>query len=169
MIIAFIGKMGSGKTLSMTYYAYQYFMQGQKIYANYGLKFDHEKVNYEMIKNLDIEFQDSVICLDEIHVFIDSRASMSKRNKIVSYFITQSRKRNLIFMYTTQHIGQVDLRLRNNTDYFFSCSTTVHENKLYIKQQLSDPYGAVKNMTLKAEDVFQLYDTHEIVDPFEDG
>jgi DNA replication protein DnaC len=168
MIIGFTGAMGSGKTLSMTYYAYKYYKSGSTIFANYGLLFPHKDIDYEKIKALDVEFQNSVLCLDEIHVFIDSRSSMSKVNKVVSYLITQSRKRNIILMYSTQHIGQVDLRLRSNTDYFISCKQIEQHRKLYIVQSLVTWSGAHNKMYLDASKVFKLYDTHEIVNPFHD-
>lgn len=167
MIIAFVGKMGSGKTLSMTKFVYDYYKRGCSIYANYGLKIPYEQVDYEKIKNLSEDFQNSVLCLDEIHVFIDSRASASDINKRVSYFITQSRKRNLVLMYTTQKFNQVEKRLRENTDYMVECSKTVKNGKMYIRCNMTDTDGKSKKFTIDAADIFKLYDTHEVVNPFE--
>jgi hypothetical protein len=160
--------MGSGKTLSMTYFAHKHYLKGIEIFANYGLLFPYKPIDYEKIKNLDVEFENAAVCIDEIHVFIDSRSSMTKVNRMVSYWITQSRKRNIkAFMYSTQHIGQVDKRLRDNTDYFVLCKRIIHHNKMYISMTLQNWEGKRKKLTLEAEKVFKLYDTRQIVNPFE--
>lgn len=170
MIIGFVGKMGSGKTLCMTMLAHWYYTKGSEIFANYSLKFPYKSIDYNKIKGLDIEFQNSVLLLDEIHTFIDSRASMTNRNKAVSYFITQSRKRQLIFMYTTQRWGQVDVRMRNNTDYVFKCRKTESENKknVYINIEMYNYDGKMRRLKIRANPYFNLYDTTQIVNPFED-
>lgn len=166
MIIGFVGKMGSGKTLAMTKFAHDYFKQGCKVYANYGLKFAHHKLNYEDIKSMSEDFIHSVMCLDEIHVFIDSRASMRSVNKQVSYFITQSRKRNLVFMYTTQKFGQVDKRLRQNTDYLIECKKLMKGEQVFIRCNMVDSYDKKRKFSIHANPIFKLYDTHEVVNPF---
>jgi len=168
MIIGFIGKMGSGKTLCMTKFAHEYFQKGNKVYANYGLLFEHEKVKYSDIKNMSKDLIKSVICLDEIHVFIDSRSSMKAVNRQVSYFVTQSRKRNLILMYTTQKFGQVDKRLRENTDYVIKCSNKKKNGQLFIRCHMIDSDDKERKFTINANKIFGMYDTHEVVNPFED-
>jgi hypothetical protein len=71
-------------------------------------------------------------------------------------------------MYSTQHLGQVDKRLRDNTDYFYICKKRIaKDGNLYIMQTLITYDGGHKKLMLPAKEVFDLYDTHEIVNPFD--
>lgn len=112
IIIAFVGTVGSGKTLSAVYEAYKYYKyKGYTVYSNIGLKFPHIKLNRKTLDALIKEkkgLQDAVLLMDEVHISVDSRSSMSKRNKAISYFVLQTRKRNVRLLYTTQHLHQVD-------------------------------------------------------------
>jgi len=69
----------------------------------------------------DVQLRKAVLILDEVHVYIDSRSGMSKKNVILSYFVLQTRKRDVRLLYTTQFIDQVDKRLRQPTEVFVQC------------------------------------------------
>lgn len=169
MIIGFVGKVGSGKTLLMTYFLYKYFNRDWRIMTNYGLKFKHQKAIFETFQDLHIDLKHVGLGIDEIHLWMDSRTSMKKRNRVFSYFITQSRKRNLIFYWTSQRFGQVDKRLRENTDYLFSCKKVKRGNTVYIKATMTDmDNGKTRKVVVRGNPIFDLYDTHEIVNPVED-
>jgi hypothetical protein len=104
LISGLIGRMGSGKTLSCVRYAYQYWKQGYKIYSNINLKFPYTPYNIQDLINWtsnDYDLQKSIILLDEAHIFLDSRNSANKRNKIISYFLLQTRKKGELY---TQNI-----------------------------------------------------------------
>lgn len=114
MIHVFIGNLGSGKTLSMVYHGYKEFLKGRKIYSNFNLDFEHEKLTFKMIKDYvktSNQLKNCVLLLDELHILIDSRSSF--KNKLLTYFILQTRKRGVDLYGTTQFFGQVDVRLRN--------------------------------------------------------
>lgn len=167
MIIAITGSMGSGKTLLATIFAHKYFSEGSTVYANYGLSFKHEPLRMEDISNCDFDFNNALLVIDEIHLFMDSRQSMTKNSRIISYFITQSRKRNLILVYTTQQSGQVDKRLRSNTDYFIKCENLSPPNAkkdVYIRWTINDMEQHKMSFIFKADPYFELYDTHQVVD-----
>lgn len=167
MIIAITGSMGSGKTLLTTALAYQYYNQGSVIYANYGLKFPYKPLKMEDISNCDFDYSNALLIFDEIHLFMDSRTSASKKNRIISYFITQSRKRNIVLIYTTQQSHQIDKRLRSNTDYFISCENLSPKNSkedVFIKWTLNDMDQHRKTFVFKADPFFNLYDTHQMID-----
>jgi len=166
MIIAITGSMGSGKTLLASALAYKYFSQGSNIYANYGLKFKHSPLMMSDISDFSFDFSNALLVIDEIHLFMDSRQSATKTNRIISYFITQSRKRNLVLVYTTQQSNQVDKRLRNNTDYFIKCEnlTPGAKKDMYIKWTITDMENNSKKFVLIADPYFDIYDTHQIID-----
>lgn len=182
MIIAFIGGIGSGKTLSMTRYALEEYKRGKTIFTNYRLEFPKDRLYGKVVK-LDMKFFEdytqskfelinSVILIDEAHVFFDSRNAMLKKNKIFSKFVTQSRKRSVDLLYTTQDIspeifklsGQVELRLRKLTDYIIFCEKYKEKNIVFIKQHVYDSalYERYADI-FYGQSFYQYYDTNEIV------
>jgi DNA helicase HerA-like ATPase len=158
--------MGSGKTLFATALARHYHKNGSTIYANFGLKFPFKPLTMKEISDFNFDFNNSVLIIDEIHLNIDSRSSMSRKNKIISYFITQSRKRNIILIYTTQNAHQIDKRLRTNTDYIIQCRNLTPKAKkdVYIEWTITDPNDQTRTFIMKADPIFKLYDTHQIID-----
>jgi len=91
---------------------------------------------------------------------------MTKKNKIISYFITQSRKRNLVLLYTTQQSHQIDKRLRSNTDYFIKCENLTPNAKkdMFIRWKINDMEGHEKSFIVRGDAYFKLYDTHQMID-----
>lgn len=197
MIVGFIGSKGSGKTLTMMKYAYKKQRKGYKIYSNMsGLSFPHELVTIEDIKaytSSSKQFHKCIFLIDEIHVWIDSRSAGKGRNRIFSYFVTQTRKKNVDLYYTTQFPRQTDIRIRMNTDM---CVKNKSKSLVY-KTPTSKPIVKVNFMPegteyavhtwifneiiefdtdtdkiLKkkyyANDYFDLYDTREVIRPLDD-
>lgn len=124
VVVGFVGPMRSGKTLSMTIEAYKQFLKGRKVYSNYKLSFPYEDVDDQLLgavtkDNKTGEFDGAVVMLDEVHVYMDSRISSHKKNRLLSYFITQSGKLDSLVLWSSQYFGQVDKRLRLNTQVLF--------------------------------------------------
>jgi len=137
----FIGSMRSGKTLLMTRELYKEYLEGKKIFSNYWLSFPHTILDIndldDAIKRQDTsEYDNSVIGLDELHVYLDARTSGAKRNRITSYFMTQSGKMNCRILWTSQFLRQVELRVRYNSNYLNSCKRFVIKNgkKIFLAQ-----------------------------------
>jgi len=178
-VIAIVGGMGSGKTLLMTYLAYQDFLKKRSVFSNYGLSFKHDKFNKEFLMNYtDGEGLNScTICADEFHIFMDSRNHALKSNKLISYMINQCRKRSVDFMFTTQSIDQVDVRLRRACTLFAFpemyvdgvrwMSTDKVPKKAKVSLLVKYVFRAGGSMVKhyhNMESVFKLYNTDEIVD-----
>jgi hypothetical protein len=172
MILIYVGTMGSGKTLSMVREAYNYYQQGYRILSNMNLNFDYEPISSVDIMNFakkKTALYNTVILIDELHIFMDSRRAVSKKNLMSTYFITQTRKQKVKLLGTTQHRHQIDRRVRDNTDCFIDCEKVelpllykggkeilliinhVNTRKRYEKVSfVGNPY-------------FNLYDTEEII------
>lgn len=188
--IAFIGSQSSGKTLSMVYYAYAKHLQGYDIYSNLKLNFPFkiftQKELIEYTKNQK-QFNKSVFLIDEAHLFFDSRSGMSNKNKVMSYFITQTSKRDCELYVTTQRFNQLDLRFRENCDYNIYCDrhlkikdeyfiipktmkrklTDYFNQRLYIINVIYDNQeqnlNSINKVYIKASPIFNLYDTKELI------
>lgn len=176
MILAFLGTRGRGKTLSLVKEAYDYYRKGYSIHTNIKLNSDYFKTWHwltgkqliDYVKG-EKQFKKAFFLLDEVHVYMDSRSGMSNKNKIISYFVLQTRKRNVKLGYTTQFYHQVDKRLRDPTEIKVICnnyqidSGQMQNNIVYDLCE-----GKVFQDRFMGSDYFEYYDTNEIVNPFKD-
>lgn len=174
MIIGIIGGIGSGKTLTMTYHLYKDHLKKRKIYANYGLKFEYQQLTGAFFRDYaksGFDLMNSSIGLDELHVFLDSRNAMSNKNKMMSRFITQSRKRGVDMYYTTQDLnhesfarsGQVDLRLRKLTDMLIHCKYRKYNGKHLVVNDIMFNGKRIKKV-IDCTKIIDKYDTYQIID-----
>lgn len=180
MLWVAIGNQGSGKTVFLIKEAYEYFKKGFKIYSNIHLKFKYEKLNYEKI--IKCEYHDCIILLDEIHLLLGSRTSMSKKNDaITTSFCSQLRKQNVTILASSQRLGKIDKRLRSELTFLIECDRYVFQNNQFIYKAYDDRTTDKNTPTFIkctvtdvnteqsvkhyfcANEYFNLYDSHEIV------
>lgn len=121
MIIGWVGDFGSGKTGGMTHRLYQKSLAGSRIATNYGPTFEDEPITSRILQLMPESLSNMVMGVDEIHIFLDSRSTGKKKQKEITYFILQTRKRKVELNFTTQHRMQVDIRLRLHTDIWIEC------------------------------------------------
>ena len=91
MLHAIVGKMGTGKSVLQSYYAYLAYLRGQTIYANYTLFFEHEKLNVD--KLLTKKLRNVFIGIDEADKYFTKMRASSKNVQNMQMFLMQSRKR----------------------------------------------------------------------------
>lgn len=158
----------------MVLFGYLFFKSGKKIMSNLKLSFKHEIINPKDIIELSPNLINSVILLDEIHMIADSRVSGKFQNRAMSYFVLQSRHRSCHVLYTTQFSGQVDKRVRQNTDIKVICENLhidsdndgkVDTFRLVIQDRRTFPY-TINSYTLYGKPVWEMYNTDFIIDPF---
>jgi len=174
MIIGVIGDRGSGKTLFMTREAFLNYCKSRYIYSNYHLKFPKvlfknlhkpKLIDDEFLSNYRSELFNICLFLDEIYIYIDARASMTRANKIWSYFFNQTRKRGVDLYYSTQFFSQVDKRLRFNTEMFIIPKVVKKDGKQYIVINMyTRELKLIRRYMFKAETYFNMYDTNEVID-----
>jgi len=188
VLIGFVGEMRSGKTLFMTIALYEDWLDKKQILTNYSLNIPYNELTVDMIEDSikydesDL-FTDKSIGIDEIHLWMDARTGSAKRNRLLSYFITQSGKLDTKIYWTSQFLRQVDVRLRANTSILYKTSRYILKNgqKIYLSQNdkrtdfyidadkyilKETPRGMrwvyEKTLTLKnAKSYFKLYDTKQ--------
>ena len=174
MIIGYIGTRGRGKTLSVVREAYEHYLKGYTIYSNIKLNKKYFKT-YQQISHSDIigwvegdvQFKKAFFILDEVHVYLDSRMGMSKKNVIFTYFILQTRKRNVRIGYTTQFYDQVDKRLRQPTEILIQCQNYKSDAQVYQSNEVLEKETGRKFLdNFLANTYFGYYNTDEIVNPF---
>lgn len=173
MIVGIEGGLGAGKTALMSILLKTDFERGFQVLANYWLNFKHKELDILNLLDKKANLKDVSIGIDEITVFMDCRTSGSKLNRIISYFILQSRKRNVTLYYTTQDFNMVDLRLIKHTHIQVFCNNLFDENgqqldaiKKYVVLDLRNPRNPVTNsFYLDISPIFSFYDTDEVINP----
>ncbi len=171
MIMGLISPKGEGKTVTMVKFMLEGVLKNRKIMANmYELEIPYQELHDDFFRNFSkYPINNCLLCIDEIHIFVDSRSAMSKRNKLLSYLFTQTRKRDTTLVYTTQFFHQIDRRLRDNTDIFIRCRKQIVKDKngnelVYIYLIC---YSRITNQVTRfkflANPLFKFYKTSEII------
>ena len=169
MIIVIDGNRGQGKTLTAVKECYLFGLQGYTIYSNLELNFPDkniivkpyklkEMIGYAEDKN---ELRKAVVLMDEMHIALDSRTSMTKRNIIISYFLLQTRKRDVHIIGTTQYLHQIDKRVRSTAEMFISSKFIKREDKVLNRIFYNN---IVSYRSFKASTYYGYYDTNKIID-----
>jgi hypothetical protein len=165
--IAIIGDTGAGKTLSMLKIALQYQQDGMTIFSNFKLiGVDYTPITFDDIIDFPEYLHDGVILLDEGHIGVDAYNFFSKKVKDITKFTTQTRKRKLIMIYTTQVFTQVAKRLRDLTNYIIECKETVTKGVIYARifdRSKINNGGYLKAFYIDGRPLFDKYDTDEII------
>ena len=124
MITTLEAVQGGGKSLTACALVHTDFLQqGRKVISNTWLNFPHQKfdLRYFLEHIEDEELTNCCLWLDEMYQLLDSRTSQGKINKLLTYFIVQTRKRNVDLYVCTHHIDHVDKRLRRAVDVRGTC------------------------------------------------
>lgn len=119
--ILFEGSQGTGKSLCAVAMAYEQYESGRKVISNNHLNFPytHFDIAYfveQMSNQEDQGLENCILLLDEAYQYMDSRLSQTKINKLFTYFIVQTRKRDVDLYVCTHHIDHLDVRLRRAID-----------------------------------------------------
>lgn len=174
-VIAFVGKPRTGKTLGMTFKAYEDYSNGYEIFSNYQLMFTHTKM--DVYKMLDIPFEDvdrhpKTLCIQEADKIFDSRRSMRSENVLLSSLTGQSGKRNLNIYYDTQFWYRIDKALRDVTEYIVSTSAMVDSRTkipIAFTQEWIDTYDmSSRIITIPAfllKPYYSMYNSYEATRP----
>lgn len=117
--------MGNGKTLTAVTLSYlEHTKNGKQVIANTHLTFPYTQFNREwFLENLateEGELHDCVLILDETYLYMDS-SHRSKSARLFTYFVGQTRKRNVDLYICTHHIDVIDKRIRRAIDVRGTC------------------------------------------------
>ena len=145
MIIVYVGTVRQGKTLGAVIELKKFYDNGYIIYSNTWLSFPYKVLTLEYLFDIvekELNLPDRcVFFIDEIHIWLDSRVGVSKRNRIVSYFLLQTGKLGidtdfgLILLATTQFTHLIDKRLKDLIDILAECEKITYRGKKFFKQE----------------------------------
>ena len=162
MILGIVGNIRTGKTLLCTLLGYTMSILGFDVYSNYSTTFSK---NISALDILDFNIDNGVILLDEVGTLIDSRNN-SLANRLFSYFLNQSGKRDVHIIYTSQYRKLYDLRLDSITHILYKTNRTP-DGFNYQKYKNEDK-GLVykRDISLSEEQAkpfYKLYETKEVI------
>lgn len=169
IVMAFVGRMGSGKTLNMTKWAIIFAqLSNRQIYANY--KINHPQAHYfKSYKELN-DVHNAIICYDEISVDHDSRSWDSKGQQQFTHWFLQTRKLHCSFFYTAQRVNSLEKRIRENTLYLIKCTKKIVANRPNFYEDLFDTQEGfemaihLKKFVLTTPQlIYRFYNTDEII------
>ena len=177
-----VGEQGSGKTAFITKLAIDNLKdRNYRIFSNYtffninykkitlGNQKEKEKGAIDILETLDKDknyFNNSIVCLDEIHIYLDAYDYFKKNNRRMQTFFSQLRKRNILLLATSQDIMNVDIRVRRQTRNFFEMeqiSNDIFEVTTYKMLEAYYPTMISKYRVILS-DYFKFYDTNEIIE-----
>lgn len=163
LLICILGNTGSGKTLLLVYFATKIKRQ---IQSNFKIKIK----NYNKLKliNLINLPTNSDIFIDEAYTWVESRVSSKHLNRYLSYIVFQSRKRTIDIYTTAQMFSTIDVRFRNQSDILILAQKI--KNKGYKYKIYNKRTNFITEFILsfkKAEKLYKLYDTYQIIEPYE--
>ncbi len=173
----YTGRRGCGKTTTLVKDAYAFSCQGWEIITNMNsLSFADDVLdNEEILGLLETNRNNFVIVIDEIQTFIDSRRSMRKRNTEFAYFLQQIRKRNVIILGTTQFARRVDVAFREHVDIVAKPQYLEEYPVVMVEYYdrtatedvffLQDDKPAVVAVLFDPRQVYELFDTEEVITP----
>ena len=173
-----IGRQGSGKTAFITKLLVDNYSSDKKVYSNYSLfGIDYEKITFDNKRNknaidiLDVikdkpnYFNNSIMLLDEIHLYFDSRDFMKHNNRIIQNFFSQLRKRNILLLATTQYILHLDIRIRRQALAVFQM-TNLKDGIFRVDVHEIDGYytSFIRTELVNLNSYFKYYDTNELIE-----
>lgn len=166
-LMVFSGPLGSGKTLGMSLMAQHYRLKsGCTLFDNYGLSNSNLFTSFKQFDEV-AQQQSSIICLDEAHTDLDSRASTTNVSRYMTHVIFYLRKMRSTMFLTTPMFENLDSRVRMLTDIYVH----VEKDKSRFKYHMYDVQAGrkLKTMTINKEKAFSVkaYDTHKMVIPME--
>ena len=173
-----IGRQGSGKTAFITKLLVDNYTSDKRVYSNYFLfGIDYQKITFDNKKNknaIDIlkvisenpdYFNNSIMLLDEIHIYFDSRDFMRQNNRIIQNFFSQLRKRNILLLATTQYILHLDVRIRRQALAVFQMAN-LKDGIFRVDVHEIDGYytSFIRTELVNLNDYFKFYDTNELIE-----
>lgn len=202
MNIGIHGDERSGKTTLATWLALQSWALGKTIYANFGLYFgertldDGSVINtlepfgldpdaHEPPHKLDMgvllsrDLRSCEIFIDEAHGWFDCRNSPSLGNRVMSWFLLQSGKRDINIYYIAHDPSMLDRRIYRNLKVQFYCdwmgdirhprrTDYIHVYMLARNISQVPPLSEFSIRKPKLEWLFNMFDTRELI-PIDPG
>lgn len=177
-VYCYVGKQGSGKTYSVIEYLLE--NKNKKIYSNVksikGLQYTYI-ANFNDLLNIENDTDSNIVIFyDEIFSALTKQDKMSKE---VLSFLSQMRKRKIIFLTTAQEWLEINITLRRYVRFQIDCNIfnipfikksflikTFHDGELIHWDNLENDYVSPileKTISKMNISIAESYDTFETI------
>jgi len=170
-VVGYYGSIGSGRTLGAVIQIVKELKSGKydRVISNLKLNgLPSEPLTLEALFTEGKMPCNKVIFIDNADItWLDSRASMSRVNKLMSYFMAQSRIRNNKVIFTAIDPRNIDIRIRHQT-VFLRCSYEKNRSPRFTLGRIHSNGDTIVYQHIRREQkYFKYFDTLEIPDrPF---
>lgn len=171
-LVAVLGDVGTGKTVTLTALADTYAKAGYNVFTNFTLNgISHTKVTFKEVIEFADHIEGGVLLLDEGHIGMDSKAFWTQLSRDMNKFITQRRKREISMYITTQNFMSLTKSVRTLANYVMECSYLEHTKKsgevvhvVQLDNRDRDTFELLTTKQYIATPYFDKYDTNEIIE-----
>lgn len=119
MIEGFIGRPGSGKTMTLTRRAIREARRGRQVFANYVI----DEPNCWRFRPVDLmDLPPGVIVIDEAHLWFPARMALKLPPEWLA-MLSQTRKNGWDMLWAAQHENRVDRVLRDVSNWLWLCDS----------------------------------------------
>lgn len=116
------------------------------------------------IEHIDQLFQGVVMLMDELHVAARAYNHLSTASQVLSNFISQVRKRDIFFLYTTQKFTKVVKQIRDETNFVNKLEKSIHgDSVVKIDLITMHPEELINTRYMDISYVYKLYNTKEVI------
>lgn len=147
MLEVILGGRGHGKSAYATWRAlYDHQIRGKKIYSNFWINIPHALPN---LNNPKEDIQNASVIFDEAYISVNARLSMSKANRLINYFVFQSRKVDVDLYFVVQLGRTIDVLIRDSADRLTMCKALYRDANgiLRVKDEDTDAIDATAIIT----------------------
>ena len=173
MIIAIMGFAGTGKTMLGVWLSARYkYLANYDIVSNVkSLTFRDYDVETQFIvlidsikENRDTSPNKKLLFVDEIQQYLDSRESMTTKNKKLTKYFYQVRKFGFDMIYTLQDFRSADIRLRRITEMYIL--PAYNSSNKVLSFTVYDVYGEfITEKKIRISDnILNAYNTYEDIE-----
>jgi len=121
----FYGSKSSGKTLSMVYFAFLWFIRGKRVFSNFPLNFEHTLVN--SLSDLR-DIKSGVFLGDDLERWASSRFRSNTDKSDLLEVMLDFGKRSVDCYWSCKYPLAVDKGLRSTVDSWVSCNMVLKSN-----------------------------------------
>ena len=181
MIVLITGGVGSGKTCYLVRCSLKAKDIGKAVICNFTFfNIPHKKMDLTDLYLNHPDLTNIFLAYDEFYTEMDCRVSGKVRNRLQSYLIAQTRKKDCDLYCTAQFNQFMDLRLIKFVDIWVECRNVwvVIEDKvkkhpylfdLEVHDYRTDPFNPIdRAFRFDGRPYFNEYDTNELILPRED-
>jgi len=170
VLFCIVGELGAGKTLALSYLAWNnWFKKGRRVFSNYEFfGFPYTKV--KSLPDLD-NMKSGFFAGDELWTWLDSWEGKDEKKRMISSILLKSRKRDITIAYTTQTLQQIVKRIRDVTDFIaypiMSPDETYCRLEIFRGPKVSPATRINPARYFNVQPVIAMYNTYEEIQPIE--